>query len=254
MEVGQANFKEITTVGDIRAKRVTPKDTVMKQVNAKEDVFSFKKYFFANQYVTSQLQNAEGAADVAAMVLDEHHVHADDLLLNGDGTSTSDILNDGLLINKSSKYVLESDATVAFSDQLHKFFTAIMTTAAKANNISGQKVLFIYGTKTKALYNSLFPNSDQPVKEVLAKSLGPNYAIVEIPDAPQSQAANFDEGWVIANLTQTKLHYVKLPSLFSQGVNDEKMHVWMNFLMGSMALELKAQGAIIHQPAIIAAS
>lgn len=254
VEVGQANFKEMTTVGDIRAKRITPKDNVIKQVNAKEDVFSFKKYFFANQYLTSSLQGSEGAADVAAMVLDEHHVQADDLLLNGDGTSSADILNDGLLISKSSKYVLESQATVALSDQLHKFFTAIMTTAAKANNISGQKVLFLYGTKTKALYNSLFPNSDQPVKEVLMKSLGANYAIVEIPDAPQSNKATIDEGWVIANLTQTKLHYVKLPSLFSQGVNDEKMHIWMNFLMGSMALELKASGAIIHQPAVIAAS
>ena len=35
-EAGQLTFKRLEAVGDIRAKHVTPKDTVIRQIGAKE--------------------------------------------------------------------------------------------------------------------------------------------------------------------------------------------------------------------------
>jgi hypothetical protein len=55
-------------------------------------------------------------------------------------------------------------------------------------------------------------------------------------------------GWIIANLDQAKLNYTALPSLKSQGINEESMYAWFNFMMGSMMLEVLASGAVIRQP------
>jgi hypothetical protein len=38
---------------------------------------------------------------------------------------------------------------------------------------------------------------------------------------------------MIVNLDQVKLHYTALPKLKAQGVNEEKMYSWHNFIMGS---------------------
>ena len=75
-EVGKVENRRVTAVGDIRARRLTPKDTVIAQVAAMDSKKTFKKYFFANQYTLSEIQDREGAEEVVTQVLDEHHVQA----------------------------------------------------------------------------------------------------------------------------------------------------------------------------------
>ena len=57
-----------------------------------------------------------------------------------------------------------------------------------------------------------------------------------------------EDGWLIANRSQVKLHYTTLPGLKAQGVNEEKMYSWHNFLMGSSMVDVMAADAIIRQP------
>jgi hypothetical protein len=108
-QVGQASFKRLDTVGDIRAKHVTPKDTELQQIAAKESSKTFKKYFLANQYIESNLQDRQGLEDVKAQVLDEHQKQADDLFLLGEGTSNSTMINNGLFWSKLSPRGLRCD-------------------------------------------------------------------------------------------------------------------------------------------------
>jgi hypothetical protein len=79
-EVGSIDFKRVDTVGDIRAKHITPKDTEIKQIGVSEGKKTFKKYFLANQFIQSLLQDPRGNQEVIAQVLDEHNKQADDLL------------------------------------------------------------------------------------------------------------------------------------------------------------------------------
>jgi hypothetical protein len=84
-----------------------------------------------------------------------------------------------------------------------------------------------------------------PFKSALGQVLGANYSIVEMPADVTPSGTN---GWIIVNLDQVKLHYTVLPQLKAQGINEEKMYSWHNFLMGSMMLEVLASKAIVRQP------
>src|SRR4051812_26135560 len=95
-EVGQVNFKRANTVGDIRAHHITPKDTEIRQIAVGESSKAFKKYFLANQFIQSLLQDQQGIEDVVAQVLDEHQKQMDELILLGEGTSNSTMFNNGL--------------------------------------------------------------------------------------------------------------------------------------------------------------
>jgi len=247
-EVGRMEFRRVQTVGDIRAKHITPKDTEIRQVAVMEGKKVYKKYFLANQFTLSQFQDRQGVEEVVAQVLDEHQIQADELFLLGEGTSSANVLNNGLFYSADPNYTLESSKEIKSANRMHDYFTKVVTTASKANQVAGRKVLFFYGADVKGLFNSLFPNSDTPVKRVLQEVLGPNYSLVEIPDAPTPSGQN---GWIIANLDQTKLHYSALPQLLDQGSNAEKMYLWFNFLMGSMMLEVLAKDGVIHQPATL---
>ncbi len=252
-EVGTIDFKRADTVGDIRAKHITPKDTEIKQIGVSEGKKTFKKYFLANQFIQSLLQDPRGNQDIIAQVLDEHNKQADDLLLLGDGTSAGTAVNSGLFWSADANYVLESSLEVddgAADDHLKDLHTQIMVTAAKADELAGQKVLIIYGATACAKFDSLYANTDQPFKKVLAEVLGSSYSLVKLPAAVTPSATN---GWIIANLDQIKLHYTVLPQLKAQGVNDEKMYSWHNFLMGSMMLEVLQSKGIVRQPCTFAA-
>lgn len=250
-EVGKMDFKRANTVGDIRAKHITPKDTEIKQIAVNEGTKSFKKYFLGNQYVQSAFQDRNGIEDVIAQVLDEHNKQADDLLLLGDGTSAGTAVNNGLYWSSDPNYRLESSIVIAAAStgyHLPDLHTQIMATAAIADQIAGRKLLVIYGATACAKFDSLYANTDAPFKRVLSEVLD-GYDIVKLPSAVTPSGAN---GWIIANLDQVKLHYTELPHLRSQGVNDEKDYAWHNFLMGSMMLEVLVDDAIIRQPCTFA--
>jgi len=245
-EVGKMEMRRVTTVGDIRTKHITPKDTEIAQVNVTESKKTFKKYFLGNQFQLSEFQNSEGVADVIAQVLDEHQKQQDDLFLLGEGTSNSTMVNNGLFHSNDSNYVLETSVEIdTDADPLLDMHSKIVTTATKANKIAGRKMIMIYGADALAKFNSLYASQPIPFKRTLSEVLGGNYSAVEMPADVTPSGTN---GWIIANMDQIKLHYTVLPSLKKQGINDEKGYAWFNFLMGSMMLEVQAMNGIIRQP------
>lgn len=252
-EVGTVDFKRVNTVGDIRARHITPKDTEIKQIAVNEAKKTLKKYFLANQFVISNLQDKRGLEDIVAQVLDEHQKQMDDLFLLGEGSSNSTMINNGLFWSNDSNYDLKSSAEVAAgtaSDHLKDMHTKIMASVSEADDVAGRKILMVYGSTATSKFDSLYANTDAPFKRVLGEVLGANYSLVKMPSAVTPNSAN---GWIVANLDQVKLHYTALPSLKAQGVNEEKMYTWHNFLMGSCMLEVLAQKAVIRQPVTFAA-
>lgn len=247
-EVGNIDFKRVATVGDIRAKHITPKDTEIKQISVSDGKKSFKKYFLANQFTVSALQDRDGVEDVNAQVLDEHQKQMDELVLLGEGTAANNVVNNGLYWSGDANYLLETSVEVAkgtAADHLKDLYAKMMASVVKAGDLAGQKLVIIYGTTMIAKFGGLFATSDTPFAESLSKGLPSDVTVARIPSAVTPSSAN---GWIIVNLDQVKLHYTLLPTLKDQGVNDEKMYAWFNFLMGSAMVEVLAANGIIRQP------
>lgn len=252
-EVGIANFRRVNTIGDIRTKHITPKDSEMKLIAASESSKQFKRYFLANQFQISHLQAQQGTDEVVSQVLDEHQIQMDELFLLGEGTSASNMLNNSLFWSNDTNYVLENSYEVqkdSANNYLLDFHNKVINNATKANRIGGRKVILFYGTNIIQQYNSLFANAVKAFKTALTETLGNNYSLAEIPAEITPAGAN---GWIIANLDKVKLHYTALPALKNQGSNDEKMYYWFNFLMGSNMLEVLSSGGIVRQPATLEA-
>lgn len=246
--VGTIDFKRADTVGDIRAKHITPKDTELKQISVGEGKKTFKKYFLANQYIQSALQDTQGNEDVIAQVLDEHQKQMDELILLGEGTSDSTMVNNGLFWSNDPNYRLETSKEIdkgTAEDHLKDMHTQIMVTVGIADQIAGRKALIVYGAVACAKFDSLYSNTDAPFKSVLQGVLGEGWSVVKMPTAITPSNTN---GWIAVNLDQVKMHYTALPSLKNQGVNEEKMYSWHNFLMGSAMMEVLVDDAIIRQP------
>jgi hypothetical protein len=244
-EVGAVNFKRVSAVGDIRAKHITPKDTEIQQIAVNDAKKTFKKYFLANQFIQSALQDQEGTEEVVAQVLDEHQKQADELLLLGEGTSASDMINNGLIWSNDPNYRLKGSAAISGTDPLIMLHSKVMSIVSEANQVAGRKAIIFYGATQLDKVNSLYAAQPVAFKTVLAQVLGANASIAEMPSAVTPANTN---GFIVVNLDQVKLHYTTMPKLQDQGVNDEKMYAWFNFLMGSMMLEVLASGGIIRQP------
>ncbi len=248
-EVGKIDFKRLNSIGDIRAKHITPKDTEIRQVSVNEGTKSFKKYFLANQYTQSNLQDTLQNEDVIKQVLDEHQKQMDELFLFGEGTSSlSDVINNGLFWSNDPNYDLENSTGITGSDPLIDLHASVMANALVADQVAGRKVIIFYGSAITPLFDGVYAANPVPFKRVLAETLGANYSLMKMPPGLTTQS---ESGWIIANLDQVKMHYTALPALKAQGINDEKMYSWHNFLMGSSMLEVMAPNAIIHQPATV---
>jgi hypothetical protein len=251
-QVGSIDFKRVSTVGDIRAKHLTPKDTEIKQISVGDGKKTFKKYFLANQFTVSNLQDNDGIEDINAQVLDEHQKQMDELILLGEGTAGNNVINNGLYWSGDANYTLEDSKAIAAgtaADHLKDMHTQIMVSATKADDVAGRKLLLVYGATAIAKFNSLYANTDAPFAKVLGDVLGANWSVSKLPSAVTPSGAN---GWIVVNLDQVKLHYTVLPSLKAQGVNEEKMYAWFNFLMGSAMVEVLAANGIIRQPVTFA--
>ncbi len=250
LEVGKLNFKRLEAVGDIRSKHYTPKDSHIHQVGAIEKSKTFKQYPLASQFTQSNFQDSKQNEDVVRQILDEHQKQFDELFLLGDGTSSSNVFNNGLFWSGDANWVEEGSATIDGDsvDPLIDFHAKIMASAEEADLIAGRKVIVLYGEDIIALYNAVYQANAMPFKGVLKSNLENNFSVAKMPAAITPANAN---GWIVANLDQTKLHYSMLPRLLDQGVNAEKMHSWHNFAMGSCMLDVLASGAVIKQPATI---
>lgn len=250
-EAGKIDFNRINTIGDIRAKHITPKDTEIQQINVTEGKKTFKKYFLANQFQLSQMQDQQRVSDIVAQVLDEHQTQMDELFLLGEGTSGSDMLNNSLFWSNDSNYDLENSTQIDLDgndNYLADLHASVMQNVATADRLAGRKLILFYGTSILPLFDSLYTNSSVAFKAALQGVLGAGYSLGKVPAAITPSGAN---GWLIANLDQVKMHYTALPALKNQGSNDEKMYYWFNFLMGSCMLEVLASGGIVRQPATL---
>jgi len=245
-EAGVQNFRRVEAVGDIRAKRLTPKDTELKLVSATGSTKQYKKYFLANKFVTSGLQSTEGNGQVVDQVLDEHQAQADELLLFGDGTANNNVINNGLFYSADINFTEKSSAAIASGDtRLALLHSAILGTLEQARNLDGTKIILVYGEQLIPYMNTLFPTVARPLSSVLQDSLEAGETIVKMPAYVTPAGVN---GWEVINLDRIKLHHSVLPSLDSQGYNEEDMYYWHNFLMGSMMVDVLAKDAIIKQP------
>lgn len=247
VEAGKIDFKRADTVGDIRAKMVGPKDTEMHQIHSKEGTKTFKKYFFGAQYIQSQLQDTKGYEDVIAQVLDEHNKQSDELFLLGEGTSASTMLNNGLFWSADGNYNLKTSYEVqkdTNGKHLADLYTKIVSIVQDADEVDGQKLVMVYGSDMIAKYNGLLTDTSSALSKVLSDAL----PAVSFAKMPASITPASTDGFIVVNLDQVKLHYTLLPAIKGQGVNDEKMYAWTNFLMGSSMLEVLALNGVIRQP------
>jgi hypothetical protein len=248
VEAGKIDFKRAETVGDIRSKMIGPKDTEMHQIHSKEGTKTFKKYFFGAQYIQSSLQDTQGYEDVVAQVLDEHNKQSDELFLTGEGTSNGTQQNNGLFYSSDANYVTNSSYEVqkdANGEHLSDLYAKVMELMQTADQIDGRKLIMFYGANVVGKVNGMFQLTSQPFRSVLQGALpaGASQAVMPSAITPASS-----HGLIIVNLDQVKLHYTLLPAIKGQGVNEEKMYAWTNFLMGSSMLEVLASGAVTRQP------
>lgn len=244
-EVGELVFKRIDTVGDIRSKVISPKATEMHMINATETAKKFNKYFYGSKYVQSKLQDARGYEEVLAQVLDEHNKQGDITFLTGDGTSDATVLNNGLFWSQDANYEKNaSSAIAATGNHLPGLYAKMVSIFEDANVVSGRKLVMPYGTNVIDKVNSLFADNSVPFLKAVSEAL-PGTAITKMPREVTPVGEN---GFLIINMDQIKLHYTELPGIDNQGQNEEDGYAWTNFKMGSSMVEVLAKGGIVKQP------
>lgn len=243
--VGKLNFKRLEAVGNIRNQHYNPKDTHIHQITAVEKSKVFKKYFLASQFVQSTLQDRNQNEDVVKQVLDENNKLMDDLVLLGEGTSASTMVNNGLYWSNDTNYLLQSSSELAATGgNLPALHASVCTQKILADAVSGRKVVVFYGSTMLLKVCGLYENGVN-FRQGLAQSLGGGYTIAELPSEVTPSGAN---GFMILNLDQIMLHYTTFPKLADQGVDARNMEVWHNFIMGSAMVEVLAHKGIIRQP------
>lgn len=248
-EVGKINYKQIDAMGDIRAKHYTPKDTEMQTISTGESAKLFHKYFMANKYTVSTLQDLNEIQRIQTQVLEEHQKQADEFLFMGDpvnGTQT----NNSLYLSNDTNYIVNGSEEVDVNANQNKLHELVVSVAEEANNIAGRKLLFHYGTELNKVWNSLWTSGPKPFKSLLQEVLGPDYVQIQLPS---SLVPNTAQGFKIVNLDHTILNYTLVPTIDDQGTNLEMKYHWFNFIFGSMMVDVETKGAIIRQPVTLAA-
>lgn len=244
--VGKINHKRMEAVGNIRGQHYNPKDTHIHQIAAVEKTKTFKKYFFAAQFIQSTLQDREQNESVISQVLDENFKLMDDLVLLGEGTSASTMVNNGLYWSNDPNYLLQSSSEIASgSTRLSLIHSSVVSQKILADSVAGRKVVVFYGSTMLTNLAGVYADSSVPFREVMQKALGANYSIAELPAEVTPSGAN---GFMILNLDQIFFHYTTAPKLADQGVDAKNMEVWHNFLLGSTMVEVLAYKGIIRQP------
>lgn len=247
VDAGSVNFRQANAVGDIRSKLISPKDTEMHQILANEGSKTFKKYFLGSQFIQSQLQDVQGYEDVVGQVLDEHNKQSDELFITGEGTANNNVVNNGLYFSGDANYVTNGSYEVqkdTNGNYLVDLYGHMIGQIQNAQNIDGRLLVILYGSTVTPVYNGLFPSNSVPFLRAIGDAAD-GVSFAKLPSAVTPAGAN---GYIIVNLDQVRLHYTLLPEVWNQGVNEEKLYAWTNFLMGSSMLEVQAYGAVTRQP------
>lgn len=246
LEMGSVKMTKSTAVGDIRAKRITPKDNILSQITVSSGSKSFKKYAFGNQYIQSEFQEAGDIDGIVAQVLDEHQKQFDEITLLGDGTAANNVINNGLYWSGDANYVLNSSAAISASPNAQtSLYAKIQEVLSAAREVSGPKAIVLYGATTLSTYDSLMPDAETSFKSVLKDGLEVSETVIRMPKDITPSSSN---GFIVISLDEVMFHYLTLPKVLNNGVNEEKLHSWHNFVIGSSMVEVEAPGAIIRQP------
>jgi len=241
--VGEHKYRQMSAVGDLRSRVITPKDTEIFQVGSAASSKAFKKFFLGSQYIQSNLQSREGYEDVVAEVLDEHFKQNDEIFLSGQVGGVQQ--NNGLLVSSDPNFQLRS-APSAIST-LDALYSEIMGEALTANETDGQKILLYFGDTMATRFNALFTETKTPLSAVLSESDAMSqYDFIKVPTA--QLPSSLTNGFAIVNMGKIQVNYMLLPEVNKQGTNDEKNYAWTNFLMGSSMVDVKSPGGIIVQP------
>lgn len=238
-QFGTVTNRVLQTVGDIRNKQFTPKDSEIKQIAVREGSKTFKKVFYGSQFVQSSFQDLQGAEDMVGQVLDEHHKQADEELL---GNS----LNSGLYTSTDDNYTLKNSVEIdkdGTNGHLDDLYSKLISIKQEADQVSGQKMIILYGSTLMPKYNALFTSVAKPFRAVAQEAM-PGTPIVDMP----SDVTPAGNGFIVVNMDQIVLHWTTLPVLKDQGLDARRNEYWFNFLMGSMMVEVKASKGIIRQP------
>lgn len=241
--VGEAKYTQISALGDIRNRIITPKDTELHQIGAGPSSKTFKKYFLASQFTQSNLQNRDGYEDVVAEALDEHNKHNDEIFLSGGGQ------NNGLLVSSDANFILRSSTAMAAGSDTHltSLYNELVSEALSANDIEGRKVLLYWGATMSTKVNSLFAATSKPFSQALSEAEAlKDYDLIKVPTA--ILPAGFTDGFAIVNMGKIRVNYIFLPEVNDQGFNAEKNYAWTNFMQASSMVDVKALGAIVVQP------
>lgn len=247
VEVGKIDFKIAQTVGDLRARLLSPKDSEIFQVASNEKTKTFKKHFFGAQYVQSSLQDQRGVEDVMAQVLDEHNKQNDEIFLFGEGTSAGNVVNNGLFWSADENYELKTSAEIELgADGKHQadLYEKITDTLLEADDVDGQKMVMIYGDDAVKKFNGLLTETSQPLSTVM-RNANPGVSFARMPKTVTPAGVN---GYMVVNMNQILTHYCLIPRIDDQGVDAKMKQIWTNFLMGSSMVEVKADKGIIRQP------
>lgn len=245
IEEGKIKFTSLDAVGDLRAKLMGAKDTEMHVINSKEGSKTFNKYFFGAKYKQSNLQDTAGYERVTGQTLDEHNVQNDELFL---GTPE----NSGLYTSTDPNYDLKASYEVkkdTDGEHLADLYQKMVSAVEEANTVDGQKVVLVYGDDMIAKFNGLFGKTNTPFSKAIADAL-PEVSFNKMPKKITPAGAN---GFMVVNMDQIKVHYCTLPKVMGQGVNEEDMYTWTNFIIGSSMVDVLVKGGILRQPVTFAA-
>lgn len=244
MEVAERKFRRASALGDLRNKRLTPKDTELKRLSIGDAQKTFKAYMYAQQFVRSTLQSDEGVEDGFAQALEEHQKMQDEILLFGDGTQDSDVINNGLYWSLDANRILAGSEAIA--DLLD--FHATVVSAVNARNVGGERTVFFYGDTVLTNLDSIHASGAGTVLGFLEQVLG-GVNFVRLPTTDKlgviPSGAN---GILILNHAQVKTHYVTEPVILSRGVDEKNLEAWANFIQGSMMVEVLAYGGLTKVP------
>lgn len=248
--VGSVKLNRVEAVGDIRMRRITPKDTEIKQISVGPSQKIFNKYYDAIQYVISYLQGYEEAEvqSINNQVLDENFKLNDERFLYGDGTAANNVMNNALYWSADPNYVLKTSIEIkkgTDADYLSDLIAQMGATITELNNVAGRKMIAVYGTKANAKLSGLFKASNSPFRKIFEEAY-PGVELVSIPSSVQP--AGDTSGWIGINMDQIQVRATTLPKLSGQGDNDEKMYTWHNYMTGSSMVDVKSLGGIIRQP------
>lgn len=240
IEEGKIKFTSLDAVGDLRAKLMGAKDSELHTINSKEGSKTFNKYFFGAKYKQSNLQDTAGYERVTGQTLDEHNVQNDELFMGTD-------VNSGLYTSTDPNYDLKASYEVkkdSDGEHLADLYQKMISTVEEANAVDGEKLVLVYGENMIAKYNGLFGKTNT----AFSKTLGDALPGVNIEKIPKKITPAGENGFVVVNMNQIKVHYCTLPKILDQGVNAEDMYTWTNFIIGSSMVDCLVKGAILRQP------